>query len=407
MGVASLPSTAVRQLEHWRLASERLARLEDLASNQAWRSLEADLGRALLAPLQETIRSLQENINALKKRLDSLSSDQANRAIISVRRQYLRAEVTADFYTDAINTRTNPEIAALLRGLDAVAGEVLERSLGPLGKSVPRTLVYQDKGLGASILKAGLRLWDPASISAVAAIKIARHNTLRPTSLLHEAGHQIGHQTSGANELAMNLERELPGPVGGVWSSWSSELFADAVAFVFSGHASLVALADVVDGGPRMVFRYLPGDPHPISCLRVHCVARMCGLEFGSGPWDRLIEDWDRRYPVEEVPSQLQPLFRESLRHMDLIARITLQSPMKAFRGAPLSRFIPASDVSPAALRASAGELDRVKDVPIGVLRREIVRLIALTGLRMDENPASTQRESALVKTALVRLGAR
>ena len=32
--------------------------------------------------------------------------------------------------------------------------------LQPMGKSVPPVLTYIDKGLGASILKAGLRLWD-------------------------------------------------------------------------------------------------------------------------------------------------------------------------------------------------------------------------------------------------------
>ena len=67
----------------------------------------------------------------------------------------------------------------------------MERALRPLGTPVPPVLTYVDKGLGASILRAGLRLWDGGSPSAVAAVKIARHNLVRPTALIHESGHML------------------------------------------------------------------------------------------------------------------------------------------------------------------------------------------------------------------------
>ena len=45
-------------------------------------------------------------------------------------------------------------------------------------------LVYVDKGLGASILRAGVRLWDHASPSPVATVKLTRHNLFHPTALV-------------------------------------------------------------------------------------------------------------------------------------------------------------------------------------------------------------------------------
>ena len=71
-----------------------------------------------------------------------------------------------DFFGDAVNSRTTPRLAAVLRGLDALAVDSMDRVLRPLGIEVPPVLTYLDKGIGASILRAGARLWD-ASLSPV------------------------------------------------------------------------------------------------------------------------------------------------------------------------------------------------------------------------------------------------
>src|SRR5204863_1574422 len=81
--------------------------------------------------------------------------------------------------------------------------------LGHVGKTAPVALTYLDKGLGASILKAGLRLWDGGDACPVAVIKVTRHNLLRPTALIHEAGHQVAHICNWNAELATALARGL------------------------------------------------------------------------------------------------------------------------------------------------------------------------------------------------------
>ena len=62
--------------------------------------------------------------------------------------------------------------------------------LDAIGKPTPPAVTYLGEGRGASILKAHQRLWD-GEICPVAAIKVTRHNLLRPTSLVHEAGHGV------------------------------------------------------------------------------------------------------------------------------------------------------------------------------------------------------------------------
>ena len=81
----------------------------------------------------------------------------------------------------------------LLRGYDTLASDSMARTLEPLGIDAPPALVYVDKGLGAAILSAGVRLWDAAHPSPAAAIKLTRHNLSFPTAMWHETGHQAAH----------------------------------------------------------------------------------------------------------------------------------------------------------------------------------------------------------------------
>src|SRR5205085_12309343 len=225
--------------------------------------------------------------------------DRLRRRILVFRRRYLQVETALEFYGQAINTRTTPRLAALLRACDTLAVSSLELVLHPLRRDVPPVLTYVDKGLGASILRAGLRLWEGAPVSPAAAIKITRQNLLRPTALIHESGHQVAHIVGWNDELATALARELRGSadVASAWSSWASEVAADTFAFVHTGYGAVAALHDVVSGGPT-VFRYLPGDPHPIAYVRVLLGVEMCVRFFGVGPWDGLRGAWIDAYPL-------------------------------------------------------------------------------------------------------------
>ena len=164
--------------------------------------------------------------------------EQLRRRILRFRTRYLQVETALDFYWHAINSRTTPRLAALLRSCDILATRSMEDVLVPLRRDVPPVLTYVDKGLGASILRAGLRLWDGGSLSPAAAIKVTRQNLYRPTALIHETGHQVAHIVGWNDELAAAFARELreSAEVASAWSSWASEVAADTFAFAHTGY---------------------------------------------------------------------------------------------------------------------------------------------------------------------------
>ncbi|HEX9782576.1 MAG TPA: hypothetical protein VGA56_07580, partial [Opitutaceae bacterium] len=286
------------EVAHWANATSRLQNLDDLASPAAWHSLEGYLGMSIRRHLGGVIERLNRESDALRAELDRaaspIESARVRKRLLAFRRSYLRAETTLDFFGDAINTRTNPTVAGLLRACDTLAHRSMAQILDQLGKPTPVALTYLDKGLGASILKAGMRLWDGGRECPVAAIKITRHNLYRPTALIHEAGHQVAHILGWNEELASALETGLgdaPASLASAHAATASEIAADACAFCHTGSASIFALHDVLAGEASVVLRHLPGDPHPISYLRVLLGVEMCRQFYGAGPWDELAED--------------------------------------------------------------------------------------------------------------------
>jgi hypothetical protein len=269
-------------------------------------------------------------------------------------------------------------------------------------------LTYVDKGLGASILRAGLRLWDGGSPSAVAAVKIARHNLVRPTALIHEAGHQVAHLTGWNDELAAVLRLELapaPSDVTATWASWASEIAADAFAFVGTGYGSVAALHDVLAGDEATVLRHLPGDPHPIAYLRVLLGAQMCRRFYGAGPWDDLASAWASVHPVARASGDTRTLIEGSLDMLPRVAALTLSRPMRAFGGRALSELVDPAAVKPDRLDELEREAGAALYTSAHWLSREPLRLLALGSLRAATAPERSSEVAALQEQWMIRLG--
>jgi hypothetical protein len=399
-----------RQVAHWTAAASRLQDLDDLASPAAWNSLEQYLGLSLRRHLSSVVTRLDREAVLLQVATASACTATElaaiRRQLMTFRNRYLRVETTLDFFADAINTRTNPRIAGYLRACDTLAYRSMAQILDPIGKPVPVVLTYIDKGLGASILKAGLRLWDGSGLNPAAAIKITRHNLLRPTALIHEAGHQVAHIVGWNEELALSLGvglQDAPPGVAESWAGWASEIAADVFGFVHTGYASVAALHDVVDGGQTAAFRHIPGDPHPIGYIRVLFGVEMCRQSYGSGPWDDLARSWKEQYPLESAPGATQPLLHASLPWLQRIVNITLHKPMRAFDGRSIVALINPDRVRPATLLAMEQQLGNALYTSMHWIWTESLRLLALTGLRMAIKPevkayAARQQEQWMLK---------
>jgi hypothetical protein len=366
---------------------------------------------ALRQTIGETLSRLRTNGERLRAELAGAAEvselARVRAGIMRYRREYLRAETTVDFYADALATRAAPRTGALLRACDHIATRSMSEALSPLGRQVPAVLSYLDAGLGASILKAGLRLWDGTSESPVATVKITRHNLLRPTSAIHEAGHQVSYMLGWNDELAASLLRGLKGTesVCRLWSSWASEIAADAFAFVCTGYAAVTALHDVVDGGAVRVFSILPGDPHPASYLRLRLGVAMCRATYGDGPWDALERAWCRQYPLKLAPAETREFFEESVALLPRATSLILKSPYRAFGNRPLVAIVNPERVSPRALEElerAAG--DAAWSSPYWIWN-ESIRLLALTGYRAAESAASMRDALVQQERWMLKIG--
>ncbi|VAW58297.1 hypothetical protein MNBD_GAMMA08-823 [hydrothermal vent metagenome] len=348
-----------REIPHWRQAADRLKDIDALTSPASWRHLEKGTG----AEIHSSLVAAVERLNAMGRTLTPGSINGANMAEIKrlrsglnqFRKQYLKTEITIDLYTDALNTRGNKKIGLILAAYDALARKSMQSLLSPLGYASPPVLTYLDNGRGASIAKAGMRLWDGGTINPCAVIKVVQHNIYRNTSLIHEAGHQVAKITGWTEELSAVLNQGLGGystELAKVWGSWSSEIAADTYAFVHTGYASVAGLHDVVSGDAKSAFRYRPGDPHPISYLRVLLGVEMCRTYYGKGPWDDMEKAWVARNPLSAANPQTRTIIRASLPLIKNIVNIILKKPMKAFKNKNIQYWINPMDVHPKKLKS-------------------------------------------------------
>lgn len=385
--------------------------LDNFASASAWRSLEAYIDVGLRGHLGTAVEQLARRVDVLAAQLRAATTagelEQVRVEVIRVRRRYLQVETALDFFGDAINSRTTPRLAAILCACDQLAAQSMEEVLGPLRRSVPPVLTYVDRGLGASILRAGLRLVDGGPLTPAAAIKVTRQNLYRPTALIHETGHQVAHVLGWNQELAAALQRGLGADapeVAAAWAAWASEIAADCHAFVHTGYGSVAALHDVVAGGPT-VFRHLPGDPHPIAYIRVLLGVQMCLRFYGSGPWDDLARAWVRAYPLGQAAPEVRSLLERSVPLLPRIVEICLRTPMRAFGGRPIATIVDPARVRPDALKELAGQAGRGLHTSPHWLRREGLRLLALSSLRLATEPERAPEIAEQHEAWMLRLG--
>ena len=383
-----------RQLAHWLATAKTFRNAEEFAAIEAWRAVERDIGLPLRKEMHRIVEGLIAEGETVESHICEIGSNvqalaRATTAVQRFRRHYIQVDTTLDYLGDAINSRTSPVLRTALSTLDTLAVASMESVLKLSGKPVPRVLVYLDKGTGASILRAGVRLWTPGAVMPVAAIKIVRHNLYRPTSLFHEVGHQVAHLTGWTEATRAALASALVGDkdLQAMWTPWASEIAADTFAFLHTGFASVAALYDVVSDRAT-IMRWPPGDPHPIGWLRTMLGCEMARLCFGAqGPWYALQRAMVARFPAQLADGAVQPLLERSARAMSAIAHACIEAPVPALGGKPMTSVYSPSRVSPEALT----DLERQGGASLWTSehwrRAEGIRIVALAGLREAERP--------------------
>jgi hypothetical protein len=401
-----------RQVAHWRAAVVTLDDLDNFAGSHAWLALERRLGTVLRANLRAAVDRLHRESDVLAAELRAADTaaelEAVRKHVVRFRRRFTQTETALDFYGDAVNSRTNPKLAAILTACDTLVQRSLDAVLGPCGRMTPPVLCYIDKGMGASILRSGLRLWDGHTLSAAAAIKITRHNLYpAPTACLHEGGHQAAFTLGWNDELANAFATELADApaVARAWAGWASEVAADTFAFAHTGYAAVAALHDVIAGEQASVFAVRPFDPHPVAYLRVLLGVAMCQRFFGAGPWDGLAHAWQRAHPVAAAPAAVRDLLAQSAPRLPRIVEICLRRPARAFGGRPLAALLDPGRVRPDALIALAAAAGPALDVSGHWIWTECLRLLAWSGYRAATEPERAEEIAEQFERWMLRLG--
>jgi hypothetical protein len=188
-------------------------------------------------------------------------------------------------------------------------------------------------------------------------------------------------------------------------ASWASEMAADSFAFAYSGYAAVVALSDVVAGRGAEVFRFLLGDPHPISYLRVLLGVEMCRRFYGMGPWDELATTWQQLYPIRHAPPLSETIVKAVLPLLPSIVNAALLTPMPCFRDKSLTELVDPQRASPAALREMERKAGGSAFTSSHWIWNECVRLTALTGLRYATEPEKGPEVLKQQEDWMIKLG--
>jgi len=410
--VAALRLQVARQVAHWRAAVVALDDFENFASAAAWGNLERYLDVAIRSHLRASVMRLRRAADVLQAELAAAETlaevERVRVLVVRFRRRFLQVETAFDFYGDAVNTRTNPKLGSLLRACDILAARSMEHVLKQLGRPTPPVITYVEKGLGASILRSGLRLWDGRSLSVAAAIKVTRHNLGRPTAILHEAGHQVAFGLGWNDELANAFRREFrrdAPEVGDSLAGWSSEIAADAYAFGFVGYAAVAALHDVIAGESSRIWSVPFGDPHPPAYQRVLIGTAMSQRFYGSGPWDDLARSWMIAHPLARAPADIRPLHEKAVPNMARVAEICLVRPYRAFGGRPLTALVDPMRVRPDELAKLGRDAGSALWTSPHWLWGESLRLLALSGYRAATEPERAQEIAVQFEDWMTRLG--
>jgi hypothetical protein len=411
LGDTALRRQVLRQINHWEGAAERLDDFEASASPAAWNSLERYLGLTLREELKQAREQLRREAAAVRANYTAARTHEAVQRIgdsVSILRdRYLQTELLVDYYVDAVRSRANPEVAVQLRACDIMAERALSIGLEKLGRRPPPLMTYFKPGIGASILRMGTPLWD-GSISRVAAIKLTYHNRLRPTALIHECGHAFASLTGWNEALGAALRANLAHAgtdIADHVAGWASEIAADGFAFAHTGYAAVAALADVVSGSGAQVFRFIAGDPHPISFLRVLLGVEMCRRFYGMGPWDELDAAWRELHPLKHANGYVAGLVTAALPLLPRVVDAGLLMPMRGFAGLRLADLIDVRRVSPSSLREMQREAGEATFTSSHRIWTECLRLTALSGLRYAAEPEAGREILKQQEDWMIRLG--
>jgi hypothetical protein len=299
---------------------------------------------------------------------DVAVAQKAADALGSIEMELTYAYSFFDTFMDVLSQRLSPALGEVLAGCDRIAAEALKRDHVAL-RAVEPPIVYCDRGLGASVLREGIKFPDgtlnPLPLVQIPYARLQEKYNL--TSAIHEVGHQAlvllklsGPLSRALSETAKHVGAEPA--VAELYGLWASELGPDFWAFCASGAAQTATIRDILSLAQAQVVTLSTHDPHPPPLIRVLISCAWCRELWGRGPWDAWERSWRDLYPLRDSPKAAMALLEQALRHVPQVAKAFLTTKFAALERRRIVDLFDMAAIEPTAQRMLAKRTTPLND---------------------------------------------
>ncbi|MDY7231330.1 hypothetical protein [Hyalangium rubrum] len=370
---------------------------------------------ARLQEIDQGVRRALANVSGALS--DSLQdSGEVLRRTALLEREIDRARRAFGLFFDVFcqrGTRFAPALAAC----DVIAADcfriVRRTAPGLLGSPLLKPLTYLEHGFSPATFRRGVLLRRLlGERNPFPLIRVPYERVEAPWGMgviLHEIGHSLQADLGVWQETETALQRRVLGVTGDpwltrLWGRWHKEIFADLIACVLGGPASVHSMKDFLAYPPARVLTFHPLSVHPTPYVRVLIQAEMLRRMGFPDQARRVRNNWNQLYrgylPAARIPERLLRTASQVIPHV--VDEIAYQ-PRRNMGQSALVDVVPFQPTDQERILRAAEALGR-GSLPEGLPPRFVV---GASREALERRLASPERISSTVLNHLARLGSR
>ncbi|RKH67785.1 hypothetical protein [Corallococcus aberystwythensis] len=370
------------------------------------------------ARLGEIDRDVRRALSRLNGRLRDAppTSDEVLERNALLEREIDRARRAYGLFFDVFSQR-GTRFAPALAACDAIAVDcfqaVRKAAPGLLHGPMLKPVTYLEHGFSPATFRRGVLLSRLlGERNPFPLIRVPYERVEAPWGMgviLHEIGHNLQADLGIWQETQVALQRRVLHATGNpwltrLWGRWHKEIFADLIACLLGGPASVHSMKDFLAYPPSRVLTFHPLSAHPTPFLRVFIQAEML-RRMGFLRRARDVRDnWNRLYrarlPGARIPRLLLCTAARLIPHV--VDEIAFQ-PRRGLAQRALVDVVPFWPSDQERIDRAAESLAR-GHIPPGVPPRHVV---SASREALERRLASPEHISRTVLNHLVKLGVR
>ncbi|MHA7634050.1 hypothetical protein [Corallococcus sp. M7] len=370
---------------------------------------------ARLGEIDRDVRRALARLNG-QLRDAPLSSDEVLERNALLEREIDRARRAYGLFFDVFSQR-GTRFAPALAACDAIAVDcfqaVRQAAPGLLHSPMLKPLTYLEHGFSPATFRRGVLLSRLlGERNPFPLIRVPYERVEAPWGMgviLHEIGHNLQADLGIWQETQVALQRRVLHATGNpwltrLWGRWHKEIFADLIACLLGGPASVHSMKDFLAYPSSRVLTFHPLSAHPTPFLRVFIQAEMLRRMGFQRRAKDVCDNWNRLYrarlPYARIPRLLLYTAARLIPHV--VDEIAFQ-PRRGLAQRALVDVVPFWHSDQERIDRAAESLAR-GHIPPGLPPRHVV---SASREALERRLASPERISRTVLNHLVKLGTR